>query len=151
MLSAPVAAAAVAKKVDENENLTPNESLAIFSTLMNRKAEELGCERSNFDNPHGYHDDDHYTTVLDIHKLATVAFGVEKIKTICGYSRYVMPPTNLHGERTLSTTNFLINKTTNYYYKYKDTPLPNSDEFRKRFERDEILEEIVMYYLNNRK
>ena len=89
-----------------------------FVEMMNETAAKLGMNSTHFMNPHGLPDDDHYTTVLDIHKLATAAFGVEKIKTICGYSRYVMPPTNLHGERTLSTTNFLINKTTNYYYKY---------------------------------
>ena len=89
-----------------------------FIEMMNETAAKLGMNSTRFDNPHGLPDDNHYTTVNDIHKLATAAFGVEKIKTICSYSRYQMPATNLHGERTLSTTNFLIDKTTTYFYKY---------------------------------
>lgn len=89
-----------------------------FIEMMNETAAKLGMNSTRFDNPHGLPDDNHYTTVNDIHKLATAAFGVEKIKTICSYSRYKMPATNLHGERTLSTTNFLIDKTTTYFYKY---------------------------------
>ena len=89
-----------------------------FVEMMNETAAKLGMNSTRFENPHGLPDDNHYTTVNDIHKLATAAFGVEKIKTICGYSRYQMPATNLHGERTLSTTNFLIDKTTTYFYKY---------------------------------
>ena len=89
-----------------------------FIEMMNETAAKLGMNSTRFDNPHGLPDDNHYTTVNDIHKLATAAFGVEKIKMICSYSRYQMPATNLHGERTLSTTNFLIDKTTTYFYKY---------------------------------
>ena len=89
-----------------------------FIEMMNETAAKLGMNSTHFDNPHGLPDDNHYTTVNDIHKLATAAFAVEKIKTICGYSRYQMPATNLHGKRTLSTTNFLIDKTTTYFYKY---------------------------------
>lgn len=39
-----------------------------------------------------------------------------------------------------------------YYHKYKDTPLPNSDEFRKRFNRDEgnfpYLNELIVRIIN---
>ena len=39
-----------------------------------------------------------------------------------------------------------------YYHKYKDTPLSNSDEFRKRFKRDEgkfpYLNELIVMIIN---
>ena len=39
-----------------------------------------------------------------------------------------------------------------YYHKYKDNPLPNSDEFRKRFKRDECkfpyLNELIVRIIN---
>lgn len=39
-----------------------------------------------------------------------------------------------------------------YYHKYKDTPLPNSDEFRKRFNKDEgkfpYLNELIVMIIN---
>ena len=41
-------------------------SIAGFIKLMNRKAKELGCERSHFANSHGLHDEDHYTCCYDL-------------------------------------------------------------------------------------
>lgn len=39
-----------------------------------------------------------------------------------------------------------------YYYKYKDTPLPNSDEFRKRFKKEhgnfQYLNELIVMIIN---
>ena len=39
-----------------------------------------------------------------------------------------------------------------YYYKYKDKPLPNSDDFRKRFKRTEgkfpYLNELIVMIIN---
>lgn len=39
-----------------------------------------------------------------------------------------------------------------YYHKYKDTPLPNSDEFRKRFKKDNgkfpYLNELIVMIIN---
>jgi D-alanyl-D-alanine carboxypeptidase len=37
-----------------------------FAKLMNEKAKEIGALHSNFVNPHGYHDPDHYTTPYDL-------------------------------------------------------------------------------------
>ena len=36
-------------------------SIARFIKLMNKKAKDLGCDRSHFANSHGLHNDDHYT------------------------------------------------------------------------------------------
>ena len=89
-----------------------------FVEMMNETAARLGMSSSHFANPHGLPDSNHYTTARDIQKLALAAFKVDKIKEICSLSRYTMPETNKHGQRTLSTTNYLIDKTTTYYYKY---------------------------------
>ena len=37
-----------------------------FSELMNEKAKQLGCFNTNFVNPHGLHDENHYSTARDI-------------------------------------------------------------------------------------
>lgn len=46
----------------------------------------------------------------------------------------------------------LVFKLNYYYHKYKDTPLPNSDEFRMRFKRDEgkfpYLNELIVMIIN---
>ena len=37
-----------------------------FVQLMNQRAEELGMKNTNFTNPHGLHDENHYTSAYDI-------------------------------------------------------------------------------------
>lgn len=40
-----------------------------FAKLMNEETKELGCVGSNFVNPHGLHDDNHYTTTYDMYLI----------------------------------------------------------------------------------
>lgn len=93
-------------------------SVDSFVDMMNAKAQELGLDGTHYANPVGLHDENNYTTVRDIYTLAAYALKNETFKTICETPRYTMPATNLSGERTLSTTNFLQDNTTNYYYQY---------------------------------
>ncbi len=48
-------------------------SVEKFSKMMNREMKKIGAVHSHFVNPHGLHDDDHYTTAYDLylvfHKL----------------------------------------------------------------------------------
>ncbi len=37
-----------------------------FAKLMNKRAEEIGAKNTNFANPHGLHDENHYTTAYDL-------------------------------------------------------------------------------------
>ena len=41
-------------------------SIEDFAMLMNKTAKDLGAINSNFTNPHGLHDDNHYTTAYDL-------------------------------------------------------------------------------------
>lgn len=41
-------------------------SIESFSALMNERAREIGAINSNFVNPHGLHDDAHFTTAYDL-------------------------------------------------------------------------------------
>lgn len=82
--SANVLAAAVAKKVENNNDLSYEECEKIFTDLMNKKAEELGCKNSHFANAHGYHDDNHYTTAYDMSLITTEALKNDTIKKIAG-------------------------------------------------------------------
>jgi D-alanyl-D-alanine carboxypeptidase (penicillin-binding protein 5/6) len=50
-----------------------------FVNKLNETAKEIGCVNTNFVNPHGYHDDAHYTTASD---LALIAFEFLKIPTL---------------------------------------------------------------------
>ncbi len=45
-----------------------------FAKMMNRRAKELGMEHTHYVNPHGLHDDKHYSTVLDQARLMRYAY-----------------------------------------------------------------------------
>lgn len=83
-------------------------SVSHFVEMMNEKAAELGMEDTHFVNPHGLHDEFHYTTAYDISLMARAAMEYETFRTIVATTKYVLPATNLSGERTLYTTNALL-------------------------------------------
>ena len=89
-----------------------------FVEMMNEKAAELGLTGTHYSNPVGLHENENYTTVRDVCTLMTYALKNETFKTVCTASRYTIEATNMSDKRTLSTTNFLIDNTTNYYYQY---------------------------------
>ena len=93
-------------------------SIEAFVDLMNAKAKELGLTGTSYSNPIGLHDENNYTTVRDIYTLTKYALKNETFKTVSETPRYTVPATNYSGSRTLSTTNFLQDTTTNYYYQY---------------------------------
>lgn len=41
-------------------------SIEGFAELMNKRAGEIGAKNTNFTNPHGLHDENHYTTAYDL-------------------------------------------------------------------------------------
>lgn len=45
-----------------------------FAILMNETAYSLGARNSNFVNPHGLHDDNHYTTAYDLALITAAAY-----------------------------------------------------------------------------
>ena len=95
-------------------------SVSAFVELMNERAEELGCTGTHFTNPHGLHDEDHYTTCVDLYLMTEAAWQYETFRTIVGTDEYYVPATNLSEERHLYNTNLLISekKTAGYSYTY---------------------------------
>ena len=83
-------------------------STEAFVARMNEKAAEMGMTGTHFANPHGYHDDNHYTTAYDIYLMAKAAMEYEVFRTIVGTAVYTLPATNLSKERTFYNTNGLL-------------------------------------------
>ena len=50
---------------------------------MNEKALLLNCTGSHFANPDGYHDDNHFTTALDMTRIASYCMDIEIIAESC--------------------------------------------------------------------
>lgn len=59
-------------------------SVEDFSQLMNTKAKEWGAKNSNFTNPHGLPDEQHYTTAYDLAVIARQAVRNKDFMQIAG-------------------------------------------------------------------
>lgn len=96
-----------------------------FSALMNQKAAEIGCTNSNFINPNGVHNENHYSTAYDLALIARYTMKNETFRKIVSTTSYQLPATNKYGkdDRVFASTNELIivnnnDRADNYYYKY---------------------------------
>ena len=69
-----------------------NGNVAAFVDLMNQKAQELGCQDTHFTNPHGLHDDEHYTTAHDLYLITKYAMSLPHFTDICDQTRYTYTP-----------------------------------------------------------
>ena len=83
-------------------------SVEEFVAHMNRKAGELGCQGTHFVNPHGLHNDDHYTTALDLAHIVKAAMEYDLFRQIVYTSVYETAATNMSAPRTFYNTNGLI-------------------------------------------
>ncbi len=65
-----------------------------FVKMMNDRAKELGATGTHFANPHGLHDEAHYTTARDMALIARAAVSNSKLLEIMSTTQYTIPPTN---------------------------------------------------------
>ena len=79
-----------------------------FVERMNQRAQELGMTGTHFMNPHGLHNSEHYSTAWDIYRMAKEAMTHAAFREIVSTARYVVPATNMSGERVLLNTNALL-------------------------------------------
>lgn len=100
-------------------------SISSFASMMNSKAQEIGCLNTHFVNANGVHDKNHYTTAYDLALIGRYAMQNETFRSIVSTSIYTLPATNMHVEnnRVFGNTNELIRKNNsdgvaNYYYPY---------------------------------
>ena len=91
-----------------------------FATMMNTRAAELGCKNTNFVNPNGIHNENHYSTAYDLSLIAKEAMKNETFRKIVSTVSHTLPSTNKYEQtdRNLITTNDLINKKNKNYYEY---------------------------------
>lgn len=92
-------------------------SVENFVSMMNSRAAELGLDGTHYENPIGLHHEENYTTARDTYLLTKTALKNDTFKEVCESTRHTVK-TSMSGDRVLSTTNFLQDNTTNYYYQY---------------------------------
>ncbi len=65
-------------------------SVSNFVDLMNQKAAELGATNSHFVNPHGLHDNNHYTTPYDLYLIFKCFLTKDILVQIDSNSKYLL-------------------------------------------------------------
>lgn len=84
-------------------------SVTDFVRMMNQRAYELGCQDTHFSNPHGLHDESHYTTARDLSIITEAALKSENFRQIVDTYEYQLPDDNMRQNiPKLKTTNMLI-------------------------------------------
>ena len=88
---------------------TVSGSVAAFVDAMNAKADALGCENTHFVNPHGLHDEDHYTTARDLYVITKGGHGIRGLHDHRRHPAALpCPPRPSTASGTLYTTNYLL-------------------------------------------
>lgn len=90
-------------------------SVPAFVERMNTRAAELGCTGTHFTNAHGYHDENHYSTALDLALITQEALKYQSIRQIVSTASYTMH-VSPRGEIPLHNTNSMIIPGSSYYY-----------------------------------
>lgn len=93
-------------------------SINAFVELMNKKAAALKLKDTHFVNPHGLHDEKHYTTAEDMAKIALEAMKNETFRSIVECAHIYLPETNMSEKRYYINTNNLVSRMRYPYYFY---------------------------------
>lgn len=86
-------------------------SVEEFAVMMNEEAVRLGATNSNFVNPHGLSDDNHFTTAYDLYLIFNEAIQYEMFREIIHMSSYETIFQNSLGEdkeMSFNSTNFFL-------------------------------------------
>ena len=79
-----------------------------FARKMNELAINIGAKNSNFANPHGLDNKNHYTTAYDLALISAYALNNPKFKEIVSTKTYVIEATNVSDKRYLTNKNRLL-------------------------------------------
>lgn len=79
-----------------------------FMQGMNEYLNEIGCQNTHFENPHGLHHPNHYSTAKDIALMAKEALKVDLILSIISTKEHERLETNLQTAKLVQNKNLLI-------------------------------------------
>ena len=94
-------------------------NLPAFVSMMNQKAQELGCTDTAFSCVHGLYDYGNVSTAEDLAKIAAACYANETYMQAANTLTYTLPATNLHqNERTIKSTNLMLDPEYAYHRDY---------------------------------
>ncbi|MBD3293450.1 MAG: D-alanyl-D-alanine carboxypeptidase, partial [Armatimonadia bacterium] len=83
-------------------------SVEDFVARMNQRAMELGMDETHFVNPHGLHDEEHYSTARDMAILSLHVMGRAELRPIVRKQEAVVPwPSKPHDRKLLNRNRML--------------------------------------------
>ena len=107
-------ATAAGRVLAGNQNLAYAKAIARFVEEMNAVAKTLGLTGSNFKNPDGYHNSQHYTTCRDMQKIGTLALNQSVLRQVMATQKVVLD-LKYDYPGGWQNTNFLIQPSSEYY------------------------------------
>ena len=112
--AALVLAAAVGRHLLNEKKATASQAVARFVEEMNRAAQALDLQNSHFENPDGYHAQQHYSCPEDLAKIAWLALDEPVIRRCMELQKDKV--TFVSGETLVwENTNRLLNPESDYY------------------------------------
>ena len=85
-----------------------NDNIEDFISLMNKTALKIGAKSSNFTNPHGLHDENHYTTAYDLALISCYALKNATFKEIVSTKKVEIPYSIKNSKRILVNKNKML-------------------------------------------
>lgn len=84
-------------------------SMPAFVTMMNKRAKELGCTNTHFNNPHGLFDKKHYSSAYDLALISKEVLKNPIFRQITSTKMYTIPKTNKSKKpRPINTHNQML-------------------------------------------
>ncbi|MDO4978006.1 MAG: D-alanyl-D-alanine carboxypeptidase family protein [Eubacteriales bacterium] len=90
-----------------------------FGQMMTARAQALGCTGTQFKNPHGLPNEEHYTTAHDMGRILQECIKHEEFRKISSTIHYTIPSNDTHNEIELTNHAKLLRADYgDYYYEY---------------------------------
>lgn len=105
------------REIAGNPDLGIDEAVETFVMEMNRQAEMLGMSGTKYENPDGYHSEEHYTNFNDLVTVAKLALENETVMRYAGLPTATVQPV-VGSEKEWLNTNLLLNPEMEYYCPY---------------------------------
>ncbi len=122
--AAYVIAVNVSRKVSGNPQMNIDGAVKYFCSMMNQRARKAGAKNSNFINPDGYHNSEHFTTAKDLSLITRETLKYPYFCEVVNTPVYSMKHNSAFNKkdkssvRTWINTDKLILENDSHFYKY---------------------------------
>lgn len=105
----------IGRQSEKSPSLSAAKATRAFVALMNARAKQAGATGSHFDNPHGLHSANHYTTARDMALIAQAAMKLPAFQSIVAKRSYNAPLQGTKASLPLMNRNLLLQPDSGYY------------------------------------